>query len=482
MIEIKNVSYSYENAVTDGALKNVSLCIPQGQTVLLCGESGSGKTTFGRLVNGLIPCYYEGKLTGSVMVNGNDTTQLQLHELAGTVGSVFQNPKSQFYTLLTDTEIIFACENIGMEKREILRRFTETVQDFRLEKLLGNNVSQFSGGEKQKIACASVSMLRPPILVLDEPTSNLDISAIRELREIVAKWKATGKTVLIAEHRLWWLRGLVDRVAVFQEGSIVEDVPADEFWRRTPDELHAEGLRGSCRFAPQVKERRADAQYIISPFRSSDGEFTLNIPELKIPKGAVVAVLGNNGAGKSTFARCLCGLVRKCKVQIIDGEKRYAGRKLSSLAYMVFQDVNHQLFSESVSEDVTLGLRLPRMKSVPLPKKCCGAWSFGAIGRHIPWRCRVDRSRGLPSQAHWRHKRILSSTTNPPAVSTTATWSAWQRISGASLRWEKRSSSSPTTQSLWRNAATDSCSLRTAKLPTRAVGRQKHSSKSERIL
>ena len=167
-----------------------------------------------------------------------------------------------------------------------------------------------------------------------------------------------GKTVLIAEHRLWWLRGLADRVVVFQEGSIVEDVPADEFWRRTPDELHAEGLRGSCRFAPQVKERRADAQYIISPFRSSDGEFTLNIPELKIPKGAVVAVLGNNGAGKSTFARCLCGLVRKCTVQIIDGEKSYAGRKLSSLAYMVFQDVNHQLFSESVSEDVTLGLRL----------------------------------------------------------------------------------------------------------------------------
>ena len=358
MIEIKNVSYSYENAVTDGALKNVSLCIPQGQTVLLCGESGSGKTTFGRLVNGLIPCYYEGKLTGSVMVNGNDTTHIQLHELAGTVGSVFQNPKSQFYTLLTDTEIIFACENIGMEKREILRRFTETVQDFRLEKLLGKNVSQLSGGEKQKIACASVSMLRPPILVLDEPTSNLDISAIRELREIVAKWKAPGKTVLIAEQRLWWLRGLVDRVAAFQEGSIVEDVPADEFWRRTPDELHAEGLCGSCRFAPQVKERRADAQYIISPFRSSDGEFTLNIPELKIPKGAVVAVLGNNGAGKSTFARCLCGLVRKCKTQIIDGEKRYAGRKLSRLAYMVFQDVNHQLFSESVSEDVTLGLRL----------------------------------------------------------------------------------------------------------------------------
>lgn len=482
MIEIKNVSYSYENAVTDGALKNVSLCIPEGQTVLLCGESGSGKTTFGRLVNGLIPCYYEEKLTGSVMVNGNDTTQLQLHELAGTVGSVFQNPKSQFYTLLTDTEIVFACENIGMEKREILRRFTETVQDFRLEKLLGKNVSQLSGGEKQKTACASVSMLRPPILVLDEPTSNLDISAIRELREIVAKWKATGKTVLIAEHRLWWLRGLVDRVAVFQEGSIVEDVPADEFWRRTPDELHAEGLRGSCRFAPQVKEHRADAQYIISPFRSSDGEFTLNIPELKIPKGAVVAVLGNNGAGKSTFARCLCGLVRKCKVQIIDGEKRYAGRKLSSLAYMVFQDVNHQLFSESVSEDVTLGLRLSEDEKRSTAEEMLWRMELWGYREAHPMALSGGQKQRLAIAGALAAQRILSSTTNPPAVSTTATWSAWQRISGASLRWGKRSSSSPTTQSLWRNAATDSCSLRTAKLPTRAVGRQKHSSKSERIL
>ena len=112
----------------------------------------------------------------------------------------FQNPKSQFYTLLTDTEILFSCENIGMEKQEILRRFTETVQDFRLEKLLGKNVSHLSGSEKQKIACASVSMLQPPIFVLDEPTSNLDISAIRELREIVARWKASGETVLIAKH------------------------------------------------------------------------------------------------------------------------------------------------------------------------------------------------------------------------------------------------------------------------------------------
>ena len=226
MIEIKNVSYSYENAVTDGALKNVSLCIPQGQTVLLCGESGSGKTTFGRLVNGLIPCYYEGKLTGSVMVNGNDTTQLQLHELAGTVGSVFQNPKSQFYTLLTDTEIIFACENIGMEKREILRRFTETVQDFRLEKLLGKNVSQLSGGEKQRISIARAILKNAPIIILDEATASIDPENEHLIQQAISEL-TRGKTIITIAHRLATIRN-ADQILVVEDGRIAESGTHDE--------------------------------------------------------------------------------------------------------------------------------------------------------------------------------------------------------------------------------------------------------------
>lgn len=172
MIEIKNVDFFYETAESESSLKNVSVTVPKGQVVLLCGESGSGKTTFGRLINGLIPCYYDGKMDGQVFVNKISTAGIQLHELAETVGSVFQNPKSQFYTLLTDTEIVFACENIGMEKSEIFSRFEKTVQDFHMEKLLGKNVSQLSGGEKQKIACACVSMLEPPIFILDEPVSH----------------------------------------------------------------------------------------------------------------------------------------------------------------------------------------------------------------------------------------------------------------------------------------------------------------------
>lgn len=220
MIEIKNVDFFYETAESESSLKNVSVTVPKGQVILLCGESGSGKTTFGRLINGLIPCYYDGKMDGQVFVNKISTAGIQLHELAETVGSVFQNPKSQFYTLLTDTEIVFACENIGMEKSEIFSRFEKTVQDFHMEKLLGKNVSQLSGGEKQKIACACVSMLEPTIFVLDEPTSNLDIGAIRELKKIIRKWKDSGKTILIAEHRLWWTKDLIDRVLIFREGKL----------------------------------------------------------------------------------------------------------------------------------------------------------------------------------------------------------------------------------------------------------------------
>ena len=359
MIEIKNVGFSYENSMSGETLKNISISIPRGETVLLCGKSGSGKTTFSRLINGLIPCYYEGKLMGKIIVDGTDTSDIQLHSLAGKVGSVFQNPKSQFYTMLTDTEIVFACENMGMEKSEILCRFEKNVREFHLEKLLGKGVSELSGGEKQKIACASVSMLSPDIMVLDEPTSNLDISAIRELRDIIMKWKQAGKTVIIAEHRLWWAKDFADRVILFDNGSISEDISAEEFFGRSAKELHSKGLRCFCDFAP-LKKYSGDSQrvYTISPFTYSRKDFILNVPKLEIPKGSVVAVLGNNGAGKSTFARCLCGLESRCRASISDGEKTYYGRKLSRLVYMVFQDVNHQLFSESVSEDVTLGLNL----------------------------------------------------------------------------------------------------------------------------
>lgn len=359
MIKVEHVSFTYENAENGAAILDNSAQISKGEIVLLCGESGSGKTTFSRLINGLIPNYYEGTLVGKVQVNTMIPKELELHELAPYIGSVFQNPKAQFYTLVTDTEIVFSCENMGMERKDILMRFDDTVTAMQLEPLLGRNLFTLSGGEKQKIACASVHALLPDILVLDEPTSNLDIGTIHELENILSLWKAQGKTVIVAEHRLAWLRRLADRVLYFRKGKIEQEFTGEIFFRKPLPSLHEMGLRGISHFVPlRVSSKRTDEGIELRDFSFTVGkENLLNIDYLKIPKGSVVAVLGNNGAGKTTLARCLCGLERKIKGTFSFLGREYKSKQRLKLCYMVMQDVNHQLFAESVFDEITLGAK-----------------------------------------------------------------------------------------------------------------------------
>ena len=203
--KIQQVDFRYANGDT-GALEGLDLEIKCGECILLCGSSGCGKTTVTRLLNGLIPHYYEGELTGSVTVFDRDIRSTPIEDLAGTVGSVFQNPRSQFFCVDTTAEIAFGCENMGMPEEEILSRIDKTVKDMHIEKLLGRSIFNLSGGEKQKIACAGVSAMMPELIVLDEPTSNLDLDAIDELRNIISDWRSQGKTIVIAEHRLGWLK------------------------------------------------------------------------------------------------------------------------------------------------------------------------------------------------------------------------------------------------------------------------------------
>lgn len=205
MIQIENVTFTYNGSEEKENLKNISFSIKQGEVILLCGESGCGKTTLTRLINGLIPWYYEGEMTGIVKVTGKDIKEQPLHILSRHIGSVFQNPRSQFFNVDTTSEIAFSCENRGLPETEIQRRIEQTVSLFHIENLIDRNIFHLSGGEKQKVACASVSAGEPEIYVLDEPSSNLDVTAIDDLRDIISCWKAAGKTVIVAEHRLYYL-------------------------------------------------------------------------------------------------------------------------------------------------------------------------------------------------------------------------------------------------------------------------------------
>ena len=182
MIALQNVSFSYEKE-QELALKEINVTAAQGECLLLTGESGCGKTTFIRLLNGLIPHYYEGQLEGSVMINGKEVHTMELYEIAALTGSVFQNPKSQFFTSDVYSELNFICENIGLERTEIERRVAEAVKTFSIEDLLERSVTALSGGQKQRIACAACIAASPSVFVFDEPSSNLDAAGIDLLRE-----------------------------------------------------------------------------------------------------------------------------------------------------------------------------------------------------------------------------------------------------------------------------------------------------------
>ncbi|MBS6367552.1 MAG: ABC transporter ATP-binding protein, partial [Clostridiales bacterium] len=210
MISLEQVSFGYgENQET---LSQVSATVARGECVLLCGASGCGKTTVTKLINGLIPAFTPGcRLGGRVMVDGLVPRETPMYELAQRVGSVFQNPKSQFFNLDTDSELAFGLENEGRPPEEICRRVERAVETLHLQALRGKNIFSLSGGQKQLLAFGSVYAMGPEIYVLDEPTANLDQEAIARLRHQIAALKQQGCTIVVAEHRLYFLTDLIDR-------------------------------------------------------------------------------------------------------------------------------------------------------------------------------------------------------------------------------------------------------------------------------
>lgn len=361
MVELKDVSFTYAQGQKENGLRNVSLKIRQGEVVLLCGESGCGKTTVTRLVNGLIPGYYEGSLSGSILVAGKNLNGMPMYETAAIVGSVFQNPRSQFFNVDTTSELAFGCENNGLPEKEIHRRIADTVKGFKIEPLMNRSIFKLSGGEKQKIACASVSTSHPDIFVLDEPSSNLDVAAITDLKRLIGLWKREGKTIIIAEHRLYYLSGLADRIVYMKQGRIERELSVEEMKNLSEPELSALGLRPFCleSLKPDYPAITDDGERMtFSGFRFAykHAAPALHIDSLDIPWGAVTAVVGYNGAGKSTFARCLCGLEKRCEGAVcVRGQSTRRMDRLKR-SYMVMQDVNHQLFTESVLDEVLLSM------------------------------------------------------------------------------------------------------------------------------
>ena len=378
MIEIDNVTFRYKTTDaagmprTVGGVSHLTLSVAPGEFVVLAGDSGCGKTTVTRLINGLVPHYYPGELEGSVQVAGIDAAKAGIGELGAHVGSVFQNPRSQFFNVDTTSELAFAAENRCMEPDMIRENIRRVAWEMDIEALLDRRIFALSGGEKQKIACASVAVAGEEIIVLDEPSSNLDAEGIRELEKTLALWKSERKTVVIAEHRLYYLTKLADRLIRMKDGEIVEEIGRDRLRSMTQEEAYARGLRSlrevglpERRTDNKTEAHDADRDFLICrnlSFHYKHSDHGIDFPELRFRRGAVTAIVGRNGAGKSTFARVLCGLEWRAKGQVFLDGVEWPRKKRAELCYSIMQDVNHQLFTDSVLEEVLLSM--PERKGV----------------------------------------------------------------------------------------------------------------------
>lgn len=362
MIRLDKVSFDYEKGNDVTTIDDVDLEINQGELILLCGESGSGKTTITRLINGLIPNYFKGSLEGEVTLKGKPIKDMKLYEISEKMGSVFQNPRSQFFNIDTTSELAFECENLGLPIDEIHRRIDDTVKNLHIENLMDRSIFDLSGGEKQKIACASITSPDPDVYVLDEPSSNLDIQSIENLREIIKFWKDNGKTVIVAEHRVYYLDGLIDKMVYLKEGIVEKVYSKDDIASLSSDEIGQMGIRpfslDQIRYQTPDISLRSDEFIRIEKmnFEYQKGTPVLSLDPIVFPSNTINVIIGLNGAGKTTFARCFCGLHKKMDGEIyIDGVMMDNKSRLKE-CFMVMQDVNHQLFTESVMSELFLSM------------------------------------------------------------------------------------------------------------------------------
>jgi energy-coupling factor transport system ATP-binding protein len=381
MIELDRLTYTYPHAPRP-ALTAVSLHIEPGATVLLTGRSGSGKSTLLGTINGLVPHFYGGRFGGRAVIAGRDTRFHRPYDLAGIVGTAFQEPATRFVTRSVSDELAFGLEAEGLPGEEIGARVRTTIERLNLGPLVDRPLDELSGGEQQRVAVAAALMREPRVLVLDEPTSQLDADGARSVLDWLRDlWKGSRLTTVISEHRLTRLLPEADQVVALGEGGVLEawGTPDDVVPRLAygPPPIEAArrlGLRAGLSDDSREQLRRALLSLGSPPRRPGAGDrrlvcrglsfsypagFSLREVSFEVRQGESMAVLGGNGSGKTTLLRCVMGLLNHQGEVEVDGRAIQAlpvGERAGWIAYLP-QWPSAFLFAETVQEELLTTLR-----------------------------------------------------------------------------------------------------------------------------
>ena len=380
MIDVASLSFSYVSELTGDrveALKDVDLSADAGSLTLVCGASGCGKSTLMKALTGLVPQMTPGELDGVVRINRRNLADVALTDVGHLCSSVFQNPRTQFFCDTVAEELAFCGENYGRERATLRQQSERAAKLMGISHLMERKLTTLSGGQLQKVALACALASGAPVLLADEPTSNLDPAAISEVREALKVLKEQGLTIVVVEHRLHFLRGLADQVLLMEGGRVTRRWSGAEFFSMGQAQRRSLGLRTLVDPGPpetwvgQVQAGRQEKQagrqenreatpsqvrlscrglsfaYGASPvFEGLDADF---------PAGQITCIAGANGVGKTTLVRVLCGLAAPSSGSIsLDGVPASRKTRRSACA-LVMQDTGRQLFSDTLAGELTIG-------------------------------------------------------------------------------------------------------------------------------
>lgn len=366
MLEIKNLELKYGEKII---LENINLKVKKGEILVLTGNSGSGKSTLLKVLNGIIPEINEADISGEIILEGKPILKEDISNRSRFVSTVFQNPKTQFYCIDSTDELAFALENRNIPKDDMIKIIDEYTSLLNTKHLMNKNIFSLSGGEKQLIAITSVACMNNEVYIFDEPSSSLDKKSIELLKGAMIKLKNAGKIIIVAEHRLYYLKDVMNKIAILDKRNVKvfeKEMITEKFLHqlikkynlRTINEIEIDDLKkiGVSRVDLYKKEnnkmnlKQKDIVLECKNFEVSYANkkvFNMNI----YFSNDIYFIIGENGVGKSTFIKKLSKLVKG------KGESFYKGKKIHKpykFISMVMQDVNYQIFTESVWQEISI--------------------------------------------------------------------------------------------------------------------------------